>query len=362
MTIMKTGIPNDVYLYHPIEFLELSKGAHAFFDMNLIEPRGGIQNQLLIGHLVHFIQNSGIESFKDFDYCRQSYLDELIQKMKEKGLEVESLKSKFYINWDRTEKLSDSKLIYQTVDPFDQAANIFSSSNYKQFHKFEFNRKTSKKHSRRIADSIRRNGITSYPLIIYTDIIDGEPKYYIVDGQHRCEAFEILGLPIWFTLYTKRSPGPTTMYDLVRLVSDVNNTSKPWNIHQYLLAWKSLKIREYEKIYLKRKEVNLPINILLQSYSGHSRKRAITDFVDGKYKMLDEANGDIYVKYLADLQSEIKSKSTAFLSGLVCFFREEGENYDNEKMINAVKKSSDFNFGEKTEEIDNNIKMIYNKW
>ena len=78
--------------------------------------------------------------------------------------------------------------------------------------------------------------------------------------------------------------------------------------------------------------------------------------------MLDEANGDIYVKYLADLQSEIKSKSTAFLSGLVCFFREEGENYDNEKMINAVKKSSDFNFGEKTEEIDNNIKMIYNKW
>jgi len=353
------GIPTELTLYHPAEFLQLAKVTLAFLNIFLEEYKGGVTNQLLVGHIVGYIQQNGLDPFKGSERYKDVYMEDLLRQALDKGIDLKNLTEVNYrLNWKQLNQLSDNVSIYQSKDPFAKATNVFSSSNYRMFHHLPFNRNRSKRHSRAIADSMRRNGITSHPLMIYTNVVDGEWKYWIVDGQHRTDAFEIIGHPVHFTLYQKQGGGEITIYDLVQLVADVNNNSKKWDLRQYLKAWSYLKVREYEKIDEVHKNTKITITTLLQAYSGLNRKSATTLFTNGKYRMSDESNGDMYVDYLTDLKP-VLPKSTALYTGLLEFFKKTPD-YDNAQMITAIKKSkTPVFFGDTQEEILENIQIMY---
>ncbi len=356
---MKTGIPTDINLYHPIEFLELDKFSRAFLDAGLEYIKGGIRNQLLVGHIVHFVQDRGIDSIESLPRFKKEYLSDLLSKAKLKGIDLKKAQEgSFNLNWGRMKQLSHHNQIYAPGDSFDQASNIYSSSNYKMFRFLEFNRDIDIKHVRSLMESMKRNGILSYPLMILTDCVDGIPTYWIIDGQHRFEAMKRLGIPIWFTLYQKQSSQPITLYDLVRLVADVNNTSKAWGILQYLKAWKSLKVREYVKLDEQHQLTGLPVTLLLQAYSGLARGRATKLFVQGAYKMEDEKRGNDYVSHLKILRPLIPRSSSVYTHMLE--FLRNSESYSNTQMQRALRKADlRFFMSENDEEVMSNLKLIY---
>lgn len=356
---MKTAISTEVSLYHPIEFLELDKLTKAFFDISLEKLKGGVRNHLLVGHIVHFVQDNGLQGFESLPRFRKEYLYELVEKTSAKGIDLTTISEQnLNLNWDKVKSLSQFNQVYRPNDAFDQAANIYSSSNYKMFRFLEFNRDIDIKHVNRLIISMRRNNIISYPLMIYTDCVDGKWGYWIVDGQHRFEAMKRLGIPIWFTLYEKQSVEPITLYDLVRLVADVNNTSKPWGIHQYLKAWKSLGVREYLKIDEEHRKIGLPITVLLQAYSGLARNKATRLFIQGKYSMGDEERGTEYVSYLNILKPHVP-RSSWFYSTLLEFFRATPD-YDNEQMEKGIRNAdAKFLMTSNGDDLMVNLKAIY---
>lgn len=357
----KTGIPAEVSLYHPAEFLELNKTTLAFLNLALQEFKGGITHQLLMGHIVHYVQTNGLEDLQTKPHYREVYMEDLIRQSLEKGIDMKNLKQyKFNISWGKLSTLSDSTSIYQPNDEFAKLSNIFYSSNYPMFHRLPFNRKISWKHVRSLVDSMKRNGITSHPLVVYTDCIDGEWKYWIVDGQHRVEAFKKLGLPIQFTLYKKANSEPITIYDLVRLVADVNNNSKKWDLPTYLKAWSFIKVREYVKLEEVQKRTKITLTSLLQAYSGLHRRQATERFTAGTYRMDKETDGDRYVEYLVELKP-LLPKSTALYTSLLDFFREKPD-YNNGRLVSAIKLSEGkMYFGEKQEEIIATLQDLYAK-
>ena len=86
----QTGLPDKVSRYDPIEFLQLSKISTAFLDLSLEEQKGGVGNQLLCGHLVGFIQKNGLNAIEKLPRFRQKYLDEILTKCIEKGINLKA--------------------------------------------------------------------------------------------------------------------------------------------------------------------------------------------------------------------------------------------------------------------------------
>jgi len=357
----KLGIPAEVAVYHPVQFLEMDKKVTAFLDLSLETEKGGAKNQLLVGHLTGFIQKNGLEAIKNLPRFKDEYLTEILEKCLKKGIDLESLPPKVLdLDLNKLKKLSDSESVYHPEDAYDKAANIYSSSNYSMFHYLEFNRKIVWSHVYEIRDSIRENGILSYPLMIYTNIIDGIWKYWIIDGQHRFKAFELLGCPIRFTLYEKQSGEPITLYDIVRLVARVNNTARKWSIHQYLKAWASLNIEEYQAISSVYQKTRIPINVLLQAYSGKTRQRATVLFTAGEYTMADRENGQNYVKHLVALK-QLTVRSTTVQSALLELFRQTPD-YNNERMKTALTAAKNsWVIPDTQEKILSDLKKIYDE-
>jgi hypothetical protein len=354
------GLPATVSIYSPIEFLGLEKFTNAFLDIGLEHVKGGVGKQLLVGHLVKLVQNhGGATAIRMLPRFKPEYLEEIKTKCNRKGIDLDDLvKNPLVLDFNRIETLSDSISIHKPDDLLDRASNICCSSNYSMFHFLEFNRKIVWSHVNELRLSILHNGILSYPVMIYTNCVDGEWKYWIVDGQHRFVAFKQLGLPIYFTLYRKSSTEPISLYDLVKLIAGLNNTSKRWNIHQYLKAWKSIKVEEYEIISEVHKETKIPINILLQAYSGKNRRKATMLFMDGEYKMTDRENGERYVEYLKAIRPYISS-GTAIQSSLLDLFRQTPD-YDNEKMKSKlIEIRNSWVFPESHDEILSDLKKLY---
>lgn len=356
---MHIGIPAEVTLYNPAEFLELDKNTLAFLNLSLEDYKGGVKNQLLVGHIVHYVQNEGIEGIKKFPRYKSEYKADLIKQAKEKGINLLSLtKDTFKLNWTKAEKLSNSTSVYQSNDPFEKASNVYASSNYYMFHFLPFNRKIIKKHLATIIGSIRRNGVLSFPLMIHTNCIDGKWKYWIVDGQHRFEAFKKLGYPIRFTLYRPDHGGEITKYDIAQLIADVNNSSRKWSLHQFLKNWEFLDIPEYMKIKKVYEKTKISITTLLQAYSGLRSDKATQMFTKGIYRMEDEAAGDVYVRYLTELK-KFAPKSTKLYTALLDFFRKHPSNYDNNKMLQIIKKEKEAVLANTIEGVLVNLERLY---
>ncbi len=101
----QTGLPDKVSRYDPIEFLQLSKISTAFLDLGLEEQKGGVGNQLLCGHLVGFIQENGLNAVERLPRFKQEYLEEILTKCKEKGIDFELKDNPFEgLNFEKINK------------------------------------------------------------------------------------------------------------------------------------------------------------------------------------------------------------------------------------------------------------------
>lgn len=210
------------------------------------------------------------------------------------------------------------------------------SMDYHEFHLLPFNRKVVKKHVLEIIESIRNFGVLSFIIIAETDCIDGKMKKWIVDGQHRFTGFKSEGLPI---LYTKVEV--FTKEEMVRLIAKLNCTSSNWSLKNYLDAWSSLHVYDYDFLRKKYKDTKLPLTLLIQICENKaSIKSAQSSFLDGTFRVYDEKQAIKYIDMLVLTQKYLPVSRDIF-AGLYVFMRNMGDMYSNDHMIKQLEIQKD---------------------
>ena len=106
---------------------------------------------------------------------------------------------------------------------------IYKTTDYSVFKYLKGNRAVNELHVRRLVEAIKEKDL-QVPIIV-------DEKMNVVEGQHRLEAYKIVGNPI---LYIMKSD--VDLSDVRRL----NSVSRKWNLTEYLMSYVKLGNRDYE--------------------------------------------------------------------------------------------------------------------
>ena len=236
------------------------------------------------------------------------------------------------------------------------ARNIYTSTDYDDFHLLAFNRKIDPDHVDGIARSIKEFGIIDFVKIAYTDCVDGTFKNWIADGQHTFSAEKKLKLPIVYIIIKVN-----TLYELIRLIAVLNNRRKLWTLLDYLHAWMSLKVSIYERINHWVKKEKLPMTMVLETVSGKDRGIATEDLKDGNFRENESINYEEVLGQVAELKP-LLPRSNVILRVLSKFIRNT-QDFDISKMKFAIKKNNMkalFGADDLMAETSTKIKDLYN--
>ena len=127
--------------------------------------------------------------------------------------------------------------------------NTKKTTNYKMFSILPMNREIRSEHVEKLVKSIRTMGIIRPVIICKTDVLEGEMKNYIVDGQHLATACERESLPIPYVNIACKDE-----IDIVEKMGMLNNSSKSWALIDYVNAYKFcfmdyMKLLKFKNLY-----------------------------------------------------------------------------------------------------------------
>jgi hypothetical protein len=130
------------------------------------------------------------------------------------------------------------------------------TSTYAKFSILPMNRGIDSKHVQKMITSIRKMGVIRCVIACTTNIIEGEEKTYIIDGQHLATALEREGQPIPYIEITVNSEE-----DLIEKMAYLNNSSKSWDLMNYINAWKMIR-PDYMKLFKWKNMYDIEISML----------------------------------------------------------------------------------------------------
>ena len=117
------------------------------------------------------------------------------------------------------------------------------ATDYSKFSILPMNRDIDSKHVQKMVYSLRKQGCIRTVICCRTNIIEGVEKLYIIDGQHLATALEREGQPIPYIEYDVSSEE-----ELIDKMAYLNNSSKSWDLMNYVNAWKMVK-PDYMKLF-----------------------------------------------------------------------------------------------------------------
>ena len=133
---------------------------------------------------------------------------------------------------------------------------IKHTTSYSTFSVLPMNRSVDSKHVQKIIASLRIQGCLRVVICCRTNIIEGEWKTYIIDGQHLATALEREGELIPYIELNIESEE-----DLVEKMALLNNSSKSWDLMNYINAWKMIR-PDYMKLFKWKNMYDIEISML----------------------------------------------------------------------------------------------------
>jgi len=126
---------------------------------------------------------------------------------------------------------------------------IAVTTDYKLFNYLPMNRNIDAKQVEALVESIRRMGVRRSIMCIKTDLIDGELKTYIIDGQHLLHACQRESISVRYEYIEI-----TDIDDIVNTMAFYNNSSKSWKLMDYVNAWlyihpDYLTLKKFKNLY-----------------------------------------------------------------------------------------------------------------
>tara|TARA_R110002049_G_scaffold231127_2_gene403416 strand:+ start:15430 stop:16140 length:711 start_codon:yes stop_codon:yes gene_type:complete len=117
----------------------------------------------------------------------------------------------------------------------------------KDFNKINhlpFNREYSVRND--LIKSMNKSGFIVPIILMKTDIIDGQDKLWVLDGQNRLITARFLQLEATGVIIEPSNIN--TLEDMVKLVSSLNSNSKRWNLLDYVEAYNFLNYKHYRDL------------------------------------------------------------------------------------------------------------------
>lgn len=196
---------------------------------------------------------------------------------------------------------------------------------YSVFQKAKCNRKLHQNTLRKLEKSIKeKNLLASKPILV-------DRHFNVIDGQHRLEIAEKLGIPIAYQI-----DETCDIYDMVRL-----NTQKSWDMNDYLNYYcEAEKKSEYIKLRDFVEKENIQLSIAFQLLNNNKSQDFFEKFRNGHYVFPNEMQFFIALEKKAMITDTLEylKKTTSgnkiyldrvtFYCALVEFFNLRSFSYD----------------------------------
>ena len=218
--------------------------------------------------------------------------------------------------------------------PIMKNLKVVHTTNLGQFKYFDENREyekaTSKRRIKRIADSMNKDGLLVHPMIVTRN-------FTVVDGQHRLGAAKIAGLGIYYMVDPTIPNAGKGLFDAARAL---NKESKPWSKFDYIHGYSSMGKEGYgilEEFGKKYPMFSLTERLMLLQNSGtkHADK---SEFADGKFNVVDANKAELWANQILSLRTYFEKgyNKSVFVRTLLTIMEKKRE-FRFEEFIRKVK-------------------------
>tara|TARA_R100000005_G_C4987017_1_gene195107 strand:+ start:22 stop:759 length:738 start_codon:yes stop_codon:yes gene_type:complete len=188
-------------------------------------------------------------------------------------------------------------------------SKIYATSDYKLFKTLKGNRAISELHVRRLAEAIKEKDL-QIPIIV-------DDQMYILDGQHRLEAYKLVGRPVSYIIKTE--------FEL-QDVRNVNSVSRKWTNTEYLMSYCKLGKKDYQLLEWFQRTYGFCIAecIAMLNDKGYSNHNIIKEFKQGRFKIIDLEQGKRWAKAINSCGEYFPYyKKTSFVRAMISCLRDK---------------------------------------
>ena len=160
-------------------------------------------------------------------------------------------------------------------------SKIYSTTDYNKFGKLKGNRAINELHVRKLVESIKEKDL-EMPIAV-------DENLNVLDGQHRLEAYKIVGNPITYFIKSQ--------FDL-QDVRNVNSVNRKWNLTEYLMSFCKLGKKDYQLLewFHRTYEFGIVECIAMLNGKGYCNSTSRKDFKKGHFVIDNLEQGKTWAK------------------------------------------------------------------
>ena len=158
---------------------------------------------------------------------------------------------------------------------------IYSTTEYGVFNKLRGNRSVNELHVRRLVEAIKEKDL-QIPIIVDHDM-------NVLDGQHRLDAYKIVGNPITYIIKDK--------FEL-QDVRNVNSVNRKWTLTEYLMSYCKLGKKDYQLLewFHRTYEFGIAECVAMLNGKGYTNVNILKEFRKGEFVIDDLEQGKTWAK------------------------------------------------------------------
>ena len=160
---------------------------------------------------------------------------------------------------------------------------IYSTTEYGVFNKLRGNRAVNELHVRRLVEAIKEKDL-QIPIIVDHDM-------NVLDGQHRLDAYKIVGNPITYIIKDK--------FEL-QDVRNVNSVNRKWTLSEYLMSYCKLGKKDYQLLewFHRTYEFGIAECIAMLNGKGYCNNKISKEFKRGDFVIDNLEQGKTWAKQI----------------------------------------------------------------
>jgi len=206
------------------------------------------------------------------------------------------------------------------------------TTDYSKFAVLPMNRGIDSKHVQKMISSIRLMGVIRPVVTTTTNVIEGETKTYIIDGQHLATALEREGLSIPHVDIAVESEE-----DLVEKMAYLNNSSKSWDLMNYINAWKMIR-PDYMKLFKWKNMYDIEITMLAAIGINNAGIRNTTSSIKTGNFQITNPKAEDMCKAFNDIFLKIGMSDRSVKFQFLAAFLQAHGTYNHTKVMSNIEK------------------------
>jgi len=206
------------------------------------------------------------------------------------------------------------------------------ATDYSKFSVLPMNRAIDSKHVQKMISSIRKMGVLRTVITCTTNMIEGSTKTYVIDGQHLATALEREGEPIPYIEITIESEE-----DLIEKMAYLNNSSKSWDMMNYINAWKMIR-PDYMKLFKWKNMYDIEVTMLAMIGINNTAIKHNTSTIKTGQFQITNPKAEAMCKAFNDIFLKIGLADRAIKFQFLSAFIQAYGSYDHKKVMANIEK------------------------